>query len=184
MYTECCCYKIETAILHLPKSAYLCRNCHSETPQPSSSLMVYLISLLMYIVKKVWRVRLTNVYLFNMTRNARWKSRRPRYKAVAHVPDFDILVPAQELSLSDAKNNPFRKMLDTLYRERKLWSGNENVKIRYVSDSFVAVTSALSPGVPRHMLKTGLCRYLQNRSIRRASHSQPKKTSCLPKTRT
>ena len=42
-------------------------------------------------------------------------------------------------------------MRDTLYRERQLWSGNESVKIRYVSGSFVAGTSALSPGVPGHM---------------------------------
>ena len=51
----------------------------------------------------------------------------------------------------DAKNNPFRNHDDTLYRERQLWSGNESVKIRYVSGSFVAGTSASSPGVPRHM---------------------------------
>ena len=38
--------------------------------------------------------------------NARWQNRRPRYKAAAHVPNFDTLVPAPELSLSDAKNNP------------------------------------------------------------------------------
>ena len=59
------------------------------------------------------------------------------------------LVPAPELLLSDAKNDPCRKMRD-IYRERELLSGNENVKIWYVSDSFVAGTSALSPGVPRH----------------------------------
>ena len=79
------------------------------------------------------------------------KPTSPLYKAAAHVTNFDTLVPAPELSLSDAKNNPFRKMRDTLYRERQLWSGNESVKIRYVSDSFVAGTSALSPGVPRHI---------------------------------
>ena len=59
-----------------------------------------------------------------MTGNARWQSWRPRYKAVAHAPNFAILVPAPELSLSDAKNNPFRKMRDTLYRERQLCSGD------------------------------------------------------------
>ena len=42
-------------------------------------------------------------------------------------------------------------MRDTLYRERQQWSGNESVKIRYVSDSFVAGTSALSPGITLHM---------------------------------
>ena len=74
-----------------------------------------------------------------------------RYRAVAHVPTFAILVPAPELSLSDEKNNPFRKMRDTLYRERQLWSGNESVEIRYVSGISVAGTSASSPGVPRHI---------------------------------
>ena len=40
--------------------------------------------------------RMKQLYL---TRNARWQSRRPRYKAAVHVPDFDSLVPATELSL-------------------------------------------------------------------------------------
>ena len=86
-----------------------------------------------------------------MTRNARWRSRRLRYRAAAHVPNFATLVPAPELSLSDAKHNPFRKMPDTLYPERHLWSRNESVEIRYMSGSSVAGTSASSPGVPRHM---------------------------------
>ena len=30
-----------------------------------------------------------------MTRNARWQSRRPRYKAAVHVPDFGTFVPLQ-----------------------------------------------------------------------------------------
>ena len=92
---------------------------------------------------------------WHMTRNARWQSRRPRYRAVAYVPNLAILVPAPELSLSDAKNNPFRKMRDTLYRERQLWSGNESVEIRYVGGSSVAGTSASSPGVPRHIYLPG-----------------------------
>ena len=33
--------------------------------------------------------------------------------------------PAPELSLVDAKNNPFRNYDDTLYWERQLWSGNK-----------------------------------------------------------
>ena len=72
------------------------------------------------------------------------------------MTNFAILVPAPELSLSDAKNNPFRKMRDTLYRERQLWSGNEIVEIRYVSGSSVAGTSASSPGVPRQILYSWL----------------------------
>ena len=79
-----------------------------------------------------------------MARNARRQSRRPRYKAAAHVPDFDTLVPAPELSLADVKNNPFRIYNETLYREQQLWSGNESVKIWYVNGSFVAGTLALS----------------------------------------
>ena len=50
-----------------------------------------------------------------------------------------------------AKNNPLRNMTTRLYRERQLWSGNESVEIRYVNGSFVAGTSASSPGVPRPM---------------------------------
>ena len=102
-----------------------------------------------------------------MTRNARCRSRSPRYKAAVHVPDFDTLVPTAELS-------PIPKF-DTLVpaaelslpiqlcrhiskgitffciREQQLLSGNERFEIRYVNDSFVAGTSASSPGVPRHM---------------------------------
>ena len=49
------------------------------------------------------------------------------------------------------KNNLFKNMTTQMYRERQLWSGNESVEIRYVSGSFVARTSASSPGFPRHM---------------------------------
>ena len=42
-------------------------------------------------------------------------------------------------------------MTTQLNGERQLWSGNESVQIWYVNSSFVAGTSALSPGVPRHM---------------------------------
>ena len=73
------------------------------------------------------------------------------YKAAVHAPDFDTLVPAPELSLADAKNNPFRNMTTELFRERQLWSGNKSVEIRYVNGSYVAGTSALSLGVPRQM---------------------------------
>ena len=51
----------------------------------------------------------------------------------------------------DAKNNPFRNMTTQLYWEQQLWRGNESVEIRYVNGSFVAGTSASSPGIPRHM---------------------------------
>ena len=73
-----------------------------------------------------------------------------------YVPDFDTLVPAPELSLADAKNNPFRNLFTSIIThcigsEKYVWSGNERVEIRYVHDSFVAGTSASSPGVPRHI---------------------------------
>ena len=86
-----------------------------------------------------------------MTRNARRQSRRPRYKTVAHVPDFDTLVPAPELSLPIQLCRHISKGIIFCIRERQLWSGNESVEIRYVNGSFVAGTSASSPGVPRHM---------------------------------
>ena len=86
-----------------------------------------------------------------MTRNARTRSRRPRYRAAARVPDFDTLVPVPELSLAIEKNNSFRNCDDKLHRERQLWTWNKNFEIRYVNGSFVAGTSASSPGVLRHM---------------------------------
>ena len=97
--------------------------------------------------KTVWSSQL---YTY-MTRNARWRSRRPRYKAAVHVPDFDTLVPAPELSLPIQLCRHISKGIIFCIRERQLWSGNECVKIRYVNGSFVAGTSALTPGVPRHM---------------------------------
>ena len=74
-------------------------------------------------------------------------------QSAVHVPDFDTLVPAPELSLADAKNSPFRNMTTQLYRERQLWSRNESVEIRYVNGNFVTGTSASLPGVPRHISK-------------------------------
>ena len=44
-------------------------------------------------------------------------------------------------------------IVSSYFREQQLWSGNENVEIRYVNGSFVAGTSALSPGVLRHIFK-------------------------------
>ena len=46
----------------------------------------------------------------DVTWNARWRSRRLRYKAAVNVWNFDTLDPAPELSLADTKNNPFRNM--------------------------------------------------------------------------
>ena len=52
----------------------------------------------------------------------------------------------------------FSKGIIFCIRERQLWSGNEDGEIRYVSGSSVAGTSALSPGVPRHMYVNGFGR--------------------------
>ena len=64
---------------------------------------------------------------------------------------FNTLVPLQSCRSRMQKNNPFRNMTTELNRERQLWSGNENVEIRYVNGSSGAGTSALSPGVYRHI---------------------------------
>ena len=74
------------------------------------------------------------------------------YKAAVHVPDFDTLVPAPELSLPIQLCRHISKGVIFCIRKRQLWSGNKIVEIRYVNGSFVAVTSASSPGVPRHVL--------------------------------
>ena len=74
-----------------------------------------------------------------------------RFKGAVHVTDFDTLIPAPELSLADARNNSFRNLTTQLYRERQLWSGDENVEIRYVIGSSVAGTLASSPSVPCQM---------------------------------
>jgi len=49
-----------------------------------------------YIYRCMYCIYIMYTY---MTVNARWRSRRSRSKAAVHVPDFDILVPALELSL-------------------------------------------------------------------------------------
>ena len=87
----------------------------------------------------------------DLTRNARWRSRRSRYKAAAYEPNFYTLVPAPERSLPIQRVAHFSKGIIFCIRERQLWSGNESVENRYVSGSFVAGTSASSPGVPRHL---------------------------------
>ena len=69
--------------------------------------------------------------------------------AAAYVPDFDTLVPAPELSLLDAKNNPFRIMTTQLYRERQLGSGNESVEIRYERERRLRHLAFLFKSFPR-----------------------------------
>ena len=77
-----------------------------------------------------------------MTVNARQRSRRLRSRDAFHVPDFNTLVPAPELSLVNAKK---------LSVYIQLWSRDENVEIRYVNGSSVAETLASSPSVPYQM---------------------------------
>ena len=68
-----------------------------------------------------------------------------------HVPDFDTLVPARGLSLPIQLCRHISKGIIFCIREWQLLSGIESVKTRYVSCSFVAGTSAPSPGAPRHI---------------------------------
>ena len=48
-------------------------------------------------------------------------------------------------------------------RERQLWSGNENVEIRYVNGRFVAETSDTLPGIPRQMVRASVSELLSSR---------------------
>ena len=78
-----------------------------------------------------------------MTRNARWRSRLHRYKATVHVPDFDILAPAPELSLADddtivsgATALERERECQNLVRERKLGSGDDDF-VTWRSSSYI-----------------------------------------------
>ena len=88
-----------------------------------------------------------------MTVNARWRNRR--YRSRAELPFTyrisTLSFPLQSCRSRMQKNNPFRNMTTELNLERQLWSGNENVEIRYVNSSSGAGTSASSPGVYRHI---------------------------------
>ena len=55
-----------------------------------------------------------------LTVNARWRSRRSRSRAAIHVPNFDTLVPAPELSLVDAK----KIILLEIWRQN--WIGSDS----------------------------------------------------------
>ena len=87
----------------------------------------------------------------HMTGNARLRSRRLRYKAIVHVPNFDTLVPALELSLLIQLCRHISEEIIFCIRYRQLCSGSENVEIRYVNGSSVAETLASSPSVPYQM---------------------------------
>ena len=87
-----------------------------------------------------------------MTGNARWRSQRPSYRATNYVPDFDILVPAPELSLPIQFCRHAYKWIIFLHprvtaleweqecwnpvRERQLWSGDVGY-VTWRSPSFV-----------------------------------------------
>ena len=115
-------------------------------------LIIISISLLQIFDSQISKISINSIYV-HMTRNARWRSRRPRYRAAAHVPNFYTLVPAPELSLPIQCVVIISKGIIFCIRERPLLTGNESVEIRYVSGSSVAGTSTSSPGVPRHMPK-------------------------------
>ena len=88
-----------------------------------------------------------------MTRDARWRSRRLRYKAVVHVPDFVKIVPAPELSIPIQLCRHISKGVVFCIHKRQLWSENESVEIWYVNGSSVAGTSASSHGFSRHIVE-------------------------------
>ena len=91
-----------------------------------------------------------------MTWNARKQSRRLRYKAAIHVPDFQTLVPAPELSLADAKNNPFRNMTTHIIGSDSSGAGTRESK----SDT---CTAALQQGRRlRHLAFLDTCRILNS----------------------
>ena len=73
-----------------------------------------------------------------MTVNARWQSRRPRYRAVAPVTSYMFL------------NGEIWR-----HRSDSSVAGTRAIEIRYVNDSSGAGTTALSPGVHRHILFLG-----------------------------
>ena len=88
-----------------------------------------------YIVHCTYNVLYNTYLLFEWSLICIWRG----------MPDDKADVPATKLSLtyriftlsfplqscrSQIQNNPFRKMRDTSYQERQLWSGNESVKIR------------------------------------------------------
>ena len=73
-------------------------------------------------------------------------------KAAVHIPNFDTLVPAPELSLPIQLCRHISKGIISLSASDSSGARkNESEEIRYVNGSFVAGTSVSSPGVPRHM---------------------------------
>ena len=87
----------------------------------------------MYNIDKVECVQFMQyTYIIHVTVNARWQSRCSRSRAAVHVPNFYSSV-----------------------------AGTRAIEIRYVNDSSGAGTTALSPGVHRHICLT-LCEFFQS----------------------
>ena len=77
------------------KQSYNCYHCHHQINRHYHHIFVRTYSLhYIHIVTSSRELHAIHGRVYYMTRNARWQSRRPRYKAVAHVPNFDTLVPA------------------------------------------------------------------------------------------
>ena len=91
-----------------------------------------------------------NVY---MTVNARWRSRRSRSRAAVHIPDFDILVPAPELSLQIQFCRYISKSIIFLHPQATALEREQECQnlVRERQLSSGAVTSVSSPGVHRHI---------------------------------
>ena len=86
----------------------------------------------------------------HMKRNARRQSRRLCYKADVHVPDFDTLVPALELSLPIQFCRHVSNGIIFLHPRVKAPEQEQECR-NPVNGSFVAETSATLPGVHRHI---------------------------------
>ena len=120
---------------------------------------ILLSSIIGKIVVSCWSENFVLSYEIHMTVNARWQSRRPRYRAVAPVTSYMFL------------NGEIWR-----HRSDSSVAGTRAIEIRYVNGSSVAGTTALSPGVHRHMLgvkfeKNKTLRFI---SIKKASFSEEK----------
>ena len=97
---------------------------------------------------------------WDVTRNARWRSRRPRYKATVHVPDFQTHVPAPEDSsrynrvviflkglffASASDSSEWKRECQNPVRKRQLCSGDVGY-VTWRSQSYVHQTRIASIG--------------------------------------
>ena len=89
------------------------------------------------------------ISLRNMTVNARWQSRRSRSRAAVHAPNF---YSSRSRSRAVAPmTSCFFPLKTWRHRSDSSVAGTRAIEIRYVNGSSGAGTTALSPGVHRHM---------------------------------